>query len=211
MKLGEIKIETLKLMFTNMNDDIDTDMLDRYMQDENYKGYLYAMPGAINRCFARIEERKVLPSRTRLLKASEGKASNVYIRYDLSALINDFYTVERVVYESKDGEYNGDYDYIMEGSDIVLKRVNEGDSYTVIYKPTITRVTITTPNETEIDIPEGIASYIPYYVKGDLFRDDEPNEASEARNWFEQSLDEITYKQMSKTNSVKSTYSLTEV
>ena len=59
-------------------------------------------------------------------------------------------------------------------------------------------------------IPENIASSIPYFIKGDLYRDDEPNEASEARNWFEAAIEEILLKKISKANKVKSVYSQTE-
>ena len=91
MTLGEIKIEALKLMFTNMNDDIDAYNIAHYYDDENYRGYLYAMVGSINRCFSRIEDRKILPSRTKRFKADEGVVSDKYIRYDLNALIKDFW------------------------------------------------------------------------------------------------------------------------
>ena len=49
MKLGEIKIEALKLMFINEGDDIDIGSLELLAQDEIYKNYLVNMPGAINR------------------------------------------------------------------------------------------------------------------------------------------------------------------
>ena len=45
MKLGDIKIEALKLMFVNMGDDIDIESLETYAQDEIYKSYLVNMPG----------------------------------------------------------------------------------------------------------------------------------------------------------------------
>ena len=75
MKLGDIKIEALKLMFVNMGDDIDIESLETYAQDEIYKSYLVNMPGAINRCFASIEEKRVLPSKSRTLQRSEALAS----------------------------------------------------------------------------------------------------------------------------------------
>ena len=47
MKLGDIKIEALKIMFVNYNTDLTIDELDNAMQDENYGSYLVNMPGAI--------------------------------------------------------------------------------------------------------------------------------------------------------------------
>ena len=212
MKYGEIKIESLKLMFLNMGDDIDIEGLETYAQDDTYKGYLVNMPGAINRCFSSIEEKRVLPSKSKAVQRSEGLASGGFIRFDLPSLIADFYDIERIVSETSDGEYNGDCDYQREGDVLVLERYEEDDDveYTVIYKPSIERVSSTTDDYKEIEIPNNIASYIPYFVKGDLYRDDEPNEASEARNWFEQAMEEIFLKKINKVNKVKSLYSQTE-
>ena len=209
MTLGEIKIESLKLMYTNLADDINEDMLENYLNDENYRGYLFAMTGSINRCFGRIENRKVLPSKSYTLDASMGEKRGAFIRFNLDYLIKDIYCVDRIVYENTNGAYVPDYDYMTEGNYLVLNSIKDGETYTVIYKPTIKRVG-SGNDEKEIDIPDSIATIIPYYVKGDLFRDDEPNEASESRNWFEQALDEIAYKPTSKSNTVKSVFNQTE-
>ena len=83
MKYGEIKIETLKLMFANMGEDISTDKLDTYEQSDNYGSYLINMPGSINRCFSALECKGVLPSKSKVLKASEGVASGAFIRFNL--------------------------------------------------------------------------------------------------------------------------------
>lgn len=211
MKLGDIKIEALKLMFINMGDDIGIENLETISQDETYRSYLVNMPGAINRCFANIEEKRVLPSKSKVLTHSRGIASGGFLRFKLSE-IPDFFDIERIAKETDDGEYDGDYDYTVEGDTLVLDRYEEGDgiTYTVIYKPTIERVTYLTDDNTEIAIPNNIAANIPYFLKGDLYRDDEPNEASEARNWYEQAMNEIYLKKEHKTTKIKSIYSQTE-
>lgn len=209
MKLGEIKIEALKLMFINYNIDISIEELDRYLQDENYASYLVNMPGAINRCFANIEERGVLPPKSFVLKTEDGLASASFIRFDLPTLIEDFFAVDRIIYECGD-DYDGDHDYRMEGNTLVLENFdNERESFILLYKPKVERVLATTDNETEIEIPENIAVHIPYFIKGDLYRDDEPNEASEARNWYEASMEGLSIATENKTGKVKSTYKQT--
>lgn len=162
MKYGEIKIESLKLMFLNMGDDIDIEGLETYAQDDTYKGYLVNMPGAINRCFSSIEEKRVLPSKSKALQRSEGLASGGFIRFDLPSLIADFYDIERIVSETSDGEYNGDCDYQREGDVLVLERYEEDDDveYTVIYKPSIERVSSTTDDYKEIEIPMSTATTV---------------------------------------------------
>lgn len=210
MKLGEIKIEALKLMFVNYNIDLEIDKLQDLALDENYGSYLVNMPGAINRCFSVIEDKGVLPVKAYTLKAENGLASGVFMRFDLSKLIKDYFAIERLVFSSPCGEYIGDFDYQKEGETIVIKDFDENDTYTVLYLPKIERISALTENDTEIDIPDNIAQHIPYFIKGDLYRDDEPNEASEARNWFEAAMDAILGGKVSKVNKVSDIYKLTE-
>jgi hypothetical protein len=190
MKYGEIMIESLKLMFPSARDEITLTNLDVYFLDHGYKSYLFNMPGSINRCFSRIEEKGILPPRVRTLDNADGKRSVSFIRFDLYALIDDFCELERVICEKADGEYCGAHPYRREGNVIALE-IEEGAAYSVVYRPSVKRITDATDKDEEIAIPESICSLIPYYVKGDLYRDDEQNEASEARNWFEQETDEM--------------------
>jgi hypothetical protein len=211
MKYGDIKIEALKLMFINMGDDITVDKLDTYAQDDTYSGYLVNMPGSVNRCFSVLESRGVLPPESKTLTASDGVASGAFIRFNLPSLIENFYDIDRVVSETSDGEYCGDCDYQTEGDTLVLERYDDEDiTYTVLYRPTIPRVESLTDDDWVIPVPENIAALIPYFVKGDLYRDDEPNEASEARNWFEAGIEEILLRKTNKVSRVKTIYSQTE-
>lgn len=211
MKYGDIKIEALKLMFINMSDDITVDKLDTYAQDDTYSGYLVNMPGSVNRCFSVLESRGVLPPESKTLTVSDGVASGAFIRFNLPSLIENFYDIDRVVSETSDGEYCGDCDYQTEGDTLVLERYDDEDiTYTVLYRPTIPRVESLTDDDWEIPVPENIAALIPYFVKGDLYRDDEPNEASEARNWFEAGIEEILLRKTNKVSRVKTIYSQTE-
>lgn len=187
MKLGEIKIEALRLMFANVGEILDADFLSQYKEDERFRDYLDNMPGSINRCFAEIEKRGVLPSKTAAL--TDGVSNGYSVRFDLSA-ITDFGTVDRLVSENQ-WIYDPAHAYRMEGTTLVAECPVAGDRYTLLYKPRLPRVNAGTSEETEIAMPDIIAEAVPYYLKGDLYRDDEPNEASEARNWFEAALDSI--------------------
>ena len=211
MKLGDIKAEALRVMFVNGSTDIAADNLVDYIGDDTYGYYLVNMPGAINRCFSSLEEKGVLPVKTYALNPSEALASGSFLRFDLASLIDDFFDIERVVYENDNEEYIGDYEYRREGSVIVLANIGEGERYTVLYKPKLERITASTENTYEIPIPDNIASHIPYFIKGDLYRDDEPNEASEARNWYEAAMEGITESKVNKVNRVQSIYSQTEI
>lgn len=211
MKLGEVKIEALKLMFANTGNDIIAEELDSYMLDETYKDYLVNMPGAINRCFSNLEDKRVLPIKSYTLSVGEGfpSGTNGNVRFYLDSIISDIYDIERLVYE-KDNEYIGDYEFRREGRAIVIMDFDREASYIVLYRPRLPRITSTTNNAMVLPIPENIATNIAYYIKGDLYRDDEPNEASEARNWYEAAIEQILEGEENKTNKVQSIYSQTE-
>lgn len=209
MKLGDIKIEALKIMFVNYNTDLTIDELDNAMQDENYGSYLVNMPGAINRCFSVLEERRVLPVKSFTLSPSQGLASGSFIRFNLEEIIEDYFDIDRLVCE-REGNYDGNADFRMEGSILVLPLIDD-EVYTVIYYPFIQRITSETDNEIELQIPNKIAAHIPYFIKGDLYRDDEPDEANEARNWFEAAIQSILDSRQAHSGRVETKFSQTEI
>lgn len=208
MKLGDIKIESIKIMFVSTHTDLTIAELENALRDENYSSYLVNMPGAINRCFSVLEEKRVLPVKAYTLKPSKGLASGRFLRFDLASLIEDFCDIDRLVRESEN-EYEGNADFRMEGNTLVLP-VFENETYTVLYYPSIPRIASYTDDNTELPIPDKIAAHIPYFVKGDLFRDDEPDEANEARNWFEAAMEQILATKQAHSGKVVSKYSQTE-
>lgn len=209
MKLGDIKVESLKIMFASTHTDLSIGELGNALRDENYGSYLVNMPGAINRCFSVLEERRVLPIKSYTLTASEGLASGSFIRFDLASIINDFCDIDRLV-KQKEEEYEGNAEFRMEGNVLVLPSFTD-EVYTVLYYPSIPRITSETSDEEEIAIPDKIAAHIPYFVKGDLFRDDEPNEANEARNWFEAAMEQVIQTKQSHSGKVFTKLSQTEI
>ncbi len=182
MKLGEIKIEALKLMFASYERDFSVSDLNADVASDTYRDYLINMPGAINRAFAIIENKGVLP-----VKRYEIKDTKV-TKVDMS-VVEDFFSVERVIFEGAHGEYVPQYPYLLEGTVIRFPdTLADGEKYTVLYRPSIKRVT---DNAEDVDVPDNIAVYIPYFIKGELYREEQPGEASEAHNLFMKALDEL--------------------
>lgn len=211
MRLCDIKVEALKLMFVKYdNIDLQSVSLDQLALDENYGNYLVNMTGSINRCFSNLETKGVLPVKTHNLQHSDGNPSGPLLRFNLNDLIKDLFEIERIVYRGKNGEYISECEYRKEGDILVVDDIETGDYYTVLYKPALPRITPTTDNAMVLPIPDNIAAYIPYFIKGDLYRDDEPSEASEARNWYEAAMEEILGAKVNKVNRVQSVYSQTE-
>jgi len=208
MKLGEIKIEALKLMFADYTDDLSMENLAALKSDENFGRYVNSMPGAINRCYNRLEDTKVIPLKKVTISKEQGTEQNGRIRYNLSELISDFGTLDRVIAETETS-YNGNCEYVMETNSIVMLPSIE-DELTFVYSPALARISSSTADDTEIELPDKIASVIPYFIKGDLFREDEPAEAAEARNLFEASIDATNNDIKRRQTSIKTVFSQTE-
>ncbi len=211
MKLGTIKAEALKIMFLTGSDVVEAENIRTLEGEEAFRPYLFAMTGSINRCLCDVEARRILPTRLYPLSKGEAEEWNGMRSHDLGG-IADFYDIERVT-ASGVGYYEGDCPYFVEGSTLLLPKAREDASYTLLYYPKIRRLTEAADNTGELEgIPEEIAALIPYYVKGDLYREDEPNEAGEARNWYESGMALLsTPRRTEKQSRVHTVYSQVEL
>ena len=211
MTLEEIKIESLNVMFAGNGENINSENLKELENQEEYGDYIRRMTGAINRCLSDIEVKRILPLRRCSLDAEKGDSIGAYTVFDLAG-IEDFFDVERVTYLRGD-RYDGDLSYKREGSVIMIRNFEEEAQYNLLYRPSVRRLGASADNTTEIDIPYSIACYIPYFVKGELFREDEPDEAGEARNWYEAAM--AAFKSGERTDgrvsAVRSVYDISEV
>ena len=207
MKLGEIKIEALKLMYTNGTHDISVEDISELKQNEDYSDYLINMTGSLNRCFSDLENKRVLPLKRYTLPETSEKCG--FLRYELDKLIPDLSDIERVVYSNAYGEYEPKADYHTEGGVLVLRGIDFDDEmYSVLYRPRLARVTSFSDDEAELDIPENIAVFIPYFIKGDLYVGDEPSEAEDAGLKYESAMAALRETYSHHTGSVISTYDM---
>jgi len=183
MTLGDIKIQALKIMFATY-DAITASSLADYYNDENYGPYLQNMNGSINRCLKDIEIKKVLEplSLTITTTNERGKRS-----FNLSTLDN-FYDIKQINLFG-DTFYLENIPYKRTGNKIYLP--DYVGSYEIEYYPAIDMITSSNTDDYAFTLPGNIVSLIPYFIKGELYREDEPNEASEAMNWYEQKLNQI--------------------
>lgn len=195
MKLHDIMIESLKLMFSAYDRDLALAKIDDLKVDSAYRDYIYNMPPAINRAFHIIENKGVLKEIVRTYDAeSTERWKNVAVPEEISSadgvlggrLTRIDYRVlhhgVRVAFSDIIGRSNGE---------VLLPSVVGGEQYDVFYSPKIHRVTAETPEDTEIPIPDEIASLVPYYVKSELYREEDISEADNARAWFTAGLNEI--------------------
>ena len=187
MKLGDLKISALKLMFANYEDEITGMSIDTLSANENYGSYLVNMNESVNRALDKITASKVLPNKVVRLKESDSTpASTGNVRFDLGSIIEDFYSVGSIF-------YFGELGAILQPTFVYAARqifISEdlADGVYVDYFPKVDHISLTAGDNLELDIPDYIASYIPYFIKSDLFEEDEPSAAQEARAIFERHM-----------------------
>lgn len=192
MKLGDIKIEALKIMFVSYGEGLTVENLPNFENEENFSSYLVKMNGSINRCFADLERKGISPLKVKVLTLEDATERINCLEFDLSAL--DIYNFARLAYENAYGNrisHFSAYEYIPEEKRLITKKIGTEECYRLSYRQKIKRLVGNEGHDFEIDLPDEIACLIPFYIKGDLYRDDEPNEASEARNWYESATEDI--------------------
>ncbi|MBR2474167.1 MAG: hypothetical protein IKB51_03965 [Clostridia bacterium] len=189
MKIGEIKVEALKLMFAAYDDDYNSSDLTDMKYGEAYRDYLINMPGSIKRAFGVLERRGVLPPKSFVITGDGTTYDGVTV--DMSEKVEDFLDVDRVSFKSVYGEYYPTCPYSREGDKIMLSRLHKGDTYTVFYRPKISREYEDDTELSTIGIPDRIAELIPYFIKSELYCEEDPEEATRARSLFDQGINEL--------------------
>ena len=205
MKVGDIKVEAIKLMFTNYGFDFSISDLQTMLADENYGSYIVNMNGAIARALDRIENACVVPLKRKEISLDDCVITRSFIRFDTSK-IEDFFILDRVTAEYDSGEYAGNVEFEIEGDILLLP--NHNANYTLLYYPTIKTMDDSVLDTDDIWIPDKIARLIPYFIKGDLYQEEEPDLAADAGNIFEASLDDLKNQNQSKQNYVHRTFRL---
>jgi hypothetical protein len=227
MNIGEIKIESLRLMNAN-DENLNVANLDTYKQDDRYREYLDKMPGAINRALSRFATYKVMPTKMVEVKPSQGKTLKQFLRLDLKEIIDDFGSLERISYIHERVLPNIDFQTISDGvvivpfsssyvykgqASVLPENPNAGDAYYidaesiywtgdawerleedelfgVEYTPKLQMIDANTLDSDMLSVPESLARVIPYFIKADIYEQDEPEIAAIARNIFESALTE---------------------
>lgn len=121
----------------------------------------------------------------------------LYFYYTLDS---DIFKVIGVNYEINDEYYyqNNDVSVRYNASNLMLLRRERGN-YIINYTPKFKRLSYSDDDDSDITfadtnntlIPDYILDIVPYFVKGDLYEEDEPQMAILATNKFYQLLDEI--------------------
>ena len=202
MTLGDVKVEALRLM--GLDEPVNAENVSDYEEDENWAPLIRAVWGAVNRCFADLETKRVLPLRREDLKNPTGKGNWRRFRYD--EIVGLFEPV-RLVVESGD-LIDDDHPFLLEdGGTLRVMDFDAGATYAVLYRPMPARLTSVSGDDTEIDLPAALCDALPWFVKSEVFRLDEPGEAAEARNFYENAVSQYAaLAEVSRQGTVQSVY-----
>lgn len=182
MKIGEIKKEALRLMFSAVGDE----EIAVVEGDAELAVYLSAMTGSINRALGDLEMRRVLPLQRRMIAPDEWEImGDVYLMTPPPEECP--YEAVRLLRTSDGSELPLGF----EGGVLTTRGLSVGEPCVLIYRPHLRRIS-PWENDGELEgVPNEVAALIPYFIKGELFREDDPNEAGEARNWYEAALERL--------------------
>lgn len=195
MTLGAIKAEALRMMQVDI--DVDENNVHIVEEDEGFRMYYSGIPGALNRAFSNLEARRVLPKKRAELTDARVLPGRVAL-FSLDKVPCFFAPARLVVIGEHYMNENCPFSY--EAGYITVCQYDKDARYELLYYPAINRVTNLTLNSTGIDLPEQLAEALPYFIKAELYRMDEPGEANDARNWYEAAVEQYA---LSMTNGVQ--------
>lgn len=108
-----------------------------------------------------------------------------YYIYDISALIPDFYKIDKLYFENYYHELVNRTDYILEdGHTLVIDDRLQGN-FIMKYQSYPTKIDVETDDDDVIDLPEEVAVILPLYIASQLYKDDDIALATQYRNEFE--------------------------
>ncbi len=207
MTKGELIVSCLKLI-ENAQTELDSTTIS---SDPNYLDYTRSIVESINRGLNEVAKMRKLPKKVVIIDYTLGDIYEYYTRYDLDSIVvdgfkNDVLGIINIVYE------NGpvfDFNVAprMEGNNVlVLPRIVAG-KYIITYNPRfIDRLSYEDEDTKEINIPNEILDIIPYFVKAELFEEEEADKAVLARNIFHQYLMELPIQESGRQTKVKTIY-----
>ena len=190
MKLGEIKLEALKIMNINNDSVLVLNNMDAILGEKRYAKYLNNMFNCINKAIDVINHKKILPQERIEMSELALKQGAINNRFDVSS-IKDFLSISRIVYEDNNG-YQERVPFEREGKMVVVSNKYLPEYLAMVYDTRIDNITENIADTDEIPgLSDELARLIPYYIKFELYQEDEPDLAFTAKNTFEQGIESL--------------------
>ena len=201
MKLGEIKLEALVLMNIISDGKLQLEKMSDYLNENKYKKYLLSMDQSINRAIDIINTRNVLKEKILDLKNLDYKINVNNVILTLNQ-INDFKKIKKII-KIGDCVENLKFETI---SDNLIIYTNIGyDDIKIVYYPKIVSFENLNDND-ELPISNELARIIPYYVKYDLYQEDEPSLSMMAKTVFDSLILEYEIEELGEESEIQKVY-----
>ena len=189
MKLGEIKIQSLMLIFPSESLEYGknnvVEVVFNLKSNPSYAQYLSASVGAINRAFSIIESEGLSGLDVMTLKSVKSKREGGYTVFDLSEQ-REISQVQGVYFNTYQDKIS--VDFYVAGNLLYVKGNINGEKITLEYLKKIEKISHESDDNREILFDYGIEEQIPYYVKADLIFAENQEESDRARSLFENAL-----------------------
>lgn len=184
MKIGEIKLQALALIFPSAQleyaSDNISDAIFRLKSNPNYSAHLSATTGAINRALSIIEARRLTAIDEIELDKSLGEINGDLLCFTLN---DDVFSICQVISGGIEIDFRHRFDKLY------VRRGSARGSLRVRYFTKIKRLSGESDDNEELLLNQSIAEQIPYFVKADLLLCESPEEAKESREMFFTALD----------------------
>jgi hypothetical protein len=204
MTKGELMSNCLKLLNENDGEEIKASMVSSL---DEYKERTTVMIPSINRALNRLAVMKKLPGKTATIKYDANQKSKTI---EVSGeLIKDLLYVSNVVLFDKDyGMMETNVGYFLDEETFILPPLNFDEWYKIFYYPQSIQLKDTDADTMELPYSDYILNCIPYFVKADLYEEDNPNVALLSRNLFEQYAEAIPTRNLSVMRGTRDVYNL---
>jgi hypothetical protein len=189
MTLGELKIACMKLIEVQQ-EEITVDNLSEEIR--------YNVIESINRAMNRVAELGKYPKKSFTLLSTDGEIGDYDTEYTISDFASDFYLLDKITYEDSNGIRSENVVWFFRDDDTLVLPMLEEGKYYVKYTPIPQQFTYDDSDTTTIALSNLIVSKIPYFVKADIFEEEQPAMAINSRNIFENYLATLPVNQDSK-------------
>lgn len=190
MKLADLKLEALRIMNINNDMELRSEKFQSIISEKRFAKYLNNMTNSINRAIDIINHRRITTQKTTAMDKLLIKRGLLTNRYDLTS-IDDILSVDRIIYEDN-CKYLKSIPFDNEGECVVVSIQYDPKFLKLLYWSKIPAIKETLQDSDEIPhLSDELARIIPYYIKYDLYQEDEPDLALHAKNTFEQGIESL--------------------
>ena len=178
MTLGEVRRDALRLMFAGYEDILEEMTFSELYQNERYQPYVMGIDMGVNRAYSYLLSQQLVPlSRLHLEPTGDGYTVDLKT---LDPYIGKVFGVE--------DQHGSAVVYWMEGTTIVVPFSYTGQTLTVRYTPKWVRVDNTTSDDYLLPLDDEVAALIPYWIKSELYEEENYAAARNARAYFEEGV-----------------------